>query len=54
VPAAQHLHHDQIAAHPRRGMISSFSQGTEVTRSKTRISLTRVLPHGENVTHWFR
>jgi hypothetical protein len=35
-------------------MISSFGQGTEVTRSKTLISLSGVLPHGEDVTHWFR
>ena len=52
--ALKHLHYDQIAGRPRRGMISSFGQGTEVTRSKTLISLTGVLPHGEDVTHWFR
>lgn len=35
-------------------MISSFGHGTEVTRRKALISLTDVLPHGEDVTHWFR
>ena len=52
--ALKHLHHDQIAGRPRRGMISSFGHGTEVARNKTLISLTSVLPHGEDVTHWFR
>lgn len=44
----------QIAGRARRGMISSFGQGTEVTCRKTLISLTDVLPHGEDVTQWFR
>jgi hypothetical protein len=47
-------HHPQIAGRARRGMISSFGQGTEVTRRKTLISLTDVLPQGEDVTQWFR
>jgi hypothetical protein len=51
--ALKHLHRDQIARRPRRGMISSFGQGTEVTRRKANIDLTDVLPNGEDVTHWF-
>jgi hypothetical protein len=43
-------HHAQNAGRAKRGMISSFGQGTEVTRRKTPISLTSVLPHGEDVT----
>ncbi len=52
--ALKRLHHDQIAGRARRGMISSFGHGTEVARRKALISLTDVLPHGEDVTHWFR
>jgi hypothetical protein len=52
--ALKHLHRDQIAGRTRRGMISSFGQGTEVTRRKALIKLTDVLPHGEDVTYWFR
>jgi hypothetical protein len=48
------LHRDQIAGRARRGMIDSFGQGTEVARSTRLINLTDVLPHGEDVTHWFR
>lgn len=47
-------HRAQITGRPKRGMISSFGQGTEVTRRKALISLTQVLPHGEDVTQWFR
>jgi hypothetical protein len=50
----KHQHSAQTAGRPKRGMISSFGQGTEVTRRYTPISLTNVLPHGEDVTHWFR
>ena len=50
----KHQHRAQTAGQAKRGMISSFGQGTEVTRRKTPISLTSVLPHGEDVTHWFR
>jgi hypothetical protein len=35
-------------------MISSFGQGTEVTRRRALISLTDVLPDGQDVTYWFR
>jgi hypothetical protein len=52
--ALKHLHRDQIAGRARRGMISSFGQGTEVAGAKANISLTDVLPRGEDVTHWFR
>jgi hypothetical protein len=44
----------QIAGRPKRGMISSFGQGTEVTRVKARISLADVLPTGEDVTQSFQ
>jgi hypothetical protein len=47
-------HRTQIAGRARRGMISSFGQGTEVTRRKTLIRLTDVLPQGEDVTQLFR
>lgn len=47
-------HRAQVAGRANRGMISSFGQGTEVTRRKTLISLTEVLPHGEDITQWFR
>ena len=49
----KHQHRAQIAGRPKRGMINSFGQGTEVTRRKNLISLTDVLPQGEDVTHWF-
>jgi hypothetical protein len=52
--ALKRLHGDQIAGRARREMISSFGQGTEVARRKALISLIDVLPHGEDVTHWFR
>jgi hypothetical protein len=45
---------DAIIRRAKRGMISSFGQGTEVMRTRTTISLSRVLPDGEDVTHWFR
>jgi hypothetical protein len=35
-------------------MISTFGQGTEVAPRKLPIMLTDVLPHGEDVPHWFR
>jgi hypothetical protein len=38
----------QIAGRARRGMISSFGQGTEVTRRRTLINLSDVLPHGQD------
>jgi len=38
----------------KRGVISSFGQGTEATCRRTLVSLTSVLPQGEDVTHWFR
>jgi hypothetical protein len=44
-------HHQQkIADRPRRGMVRSFGQGTEVTHRRTPIDLTEVLPHGQDVT----
>jgi hypothetical protein len=47
-------HHCQhIAGRPRRGMIGSFGQATEVTRRKVPINLSEVLPDGEDVTNWF-
>ena len=52
--ALKRLHHDQIAGRARRVMINSFGYGTEVARRKTFISLTDALPHGEDVTIWFR
>jgi hypothetical protein len=52
--ALKRLHRDQIAGRTRRGMISSFGQGTEVTRRRALISLTDVLPDGHDVTYWFR
>ncbi len=39
---------------PGSGMISNFGQGTEVTRRRAVISLTDVLPDGQDVTYWFR
>jgi hypothetical protein len=52
--ALKRLHQEQIAGRSRRGMISSFGQGAEVARRKVPITLTDVLPHGEDVTNWFR
>jgi hypothetical protein len=52
--ALKRMHRDQIAGRSRRGMLRSFGQGTEVTRRRTLISLTEVLPDGQDVTSWFR
>ena len=52
--ALKRMHRDQIAGRTRRGMISSFGQGTEVTRRSALISLTDVLPDSQDVTYWFR
>lgn len=52
--ALKRQHRAQIAGRTRRGMISSFGQGTEVTRLKTAVSLLDVLPDGQDVTQWFR
>lgn len=51
--ALKRQHRSQIAGRARRGMISSFGQGTEVTRRKTLIRLADVLPQDEDVTQWF-
>lgn len=51
--ALKRLHRDQIAGRTRRGMITSFGQGTEVAGSTALISLTDVLPDGQDVTSWF-
>jgi hypothetical protein len=51
--ALKRQHRTQIAGQVKRGMISSFGQVTEVTRRKTLIRLTDVLPNGEDVTQWF-
>ena len=40
-------HSGAAPGRPRRGMIASFGQGTEVTRHRVRINLTDVLPGGE-------
>lgn len=47
-------HHDAAVRRVKRGMISSFGQGTEVTRAGVTIDLSQVLPDGEDVTHSFR
>jgi hypothetical protein len=52
--ALKRLHRDQIAGRTRRAMITSFGQGTEVTRRSALVSLTDVLPDGQDVTYWFR
>ncbi len=52
--ALKNQYRGQIAGRAKRGMISPFGHGTEVTRRKTLISLTDVLPEGEDVTQWFR
>jgi len=54
--ALKDLHRDAIVRSVRRGMIESFGQGTEVVRRhrRSRISLTAVMPDGEDVTHRFR
>jgi len=43
----------EIAGRVRLGMIDSFGQATEVVHRRVRISLTDVLPDGEDVTDWF-
>jgi hypothetical protein len=35
-------------------MIDSFGRATEVVHRKVHISLTDVLPDGQDVTDWFR
>jgi len=52
--ALKHQHRTQTAGWAKRGVISSFGQGTEATCRRTLVSLTSVLPQGEDVTHWFR
>jgi hypothetical protein len=52
--ALKRQHREEIAGRVRRGMIASFGQATEVTRRKVPISLTKVLPDGEDVTDCFR
>jgi hypothetical protein len=52
--ALKRLHRDQIAGRTRSGMITTFGQGTEVTPRGALISLTDVLPAGQDVTSWFR
>jgi hypothetical protein len=46
-------HRDVTPGRARRGMITSFGQGTEVTRRRIKINLADVLPDGEDVTSWF-
>ena len=52
--ALKRLHRDQIAGRSGRGMLRSLGQGTEMPRRRTLISLTEVLPDGQDVTSWFR
>lgn len=52
--ALKDLHRDAIVRSVRRGMIESFGQGTEVVRRRIPVSLTQVMPDGEDVTHLFR
>jgi hypothetical protein len=52
--ALKRLHRGEIAGRTRRGMITSFGQGTEVARRRALVSLTDVLPDGQDVTDWFR
>jgi hypothetical protein len=51
--ALKDLHRDVTVRRIRRGMIESFGQGTEVVYRRTPVSLTQVMPDGEDVTHWF-
>jgi hypothetical protein len=51
--ALKALHRDVTVRRIRRGMIESFGQGTEVVPRWTPVSLTQVMPDGEDVTHWF-
>jgi hypothetical protein len=46
-------HCDVTPRRVRRGMITTFGQGTEVTGRRVRINLADVLPDGEDVTSWF-
>ncbi len=52
--ALKRQYRQEIAGRVRRGMIASFGEATEVTRRKVPISLSNVLPGGEDVTDWFR
>jgi hypothetical protein len=51
--ALKQRYRDATQRRAKRGMIASFGQGTEVTRSRITINLTDVLPDGEDVTAWF-
>jgi hypothetical protein len=52
--ALKERHRDVIVRRGRRGMITSFGQGTEVTRRRIPISLSEVLPDAEDITPTFR
>jgi hypothetical protein len=52
--ALKDLHRDAIVRTVKRGMIESFGQGTEVVRRRSPVSLTQVMPDGQDVTHLFQ